>query len=96
MTRKATNTNTRDQLAQEITAQLLAAINAPKQKRTLSQWSADKLADAGDGVAEVSAGFSAGIDNFKVSRESALMRQRQRTADRIAQLVERQLALQGL
>ena len=95
MTRKATNT-TRDQLAAEITAQLLAAINAPKQKRTLTQWSADKLADAGDDVAEVSAGFSAGIDNFKVSRESALMRQRQRTADRIAQLVEHQLKLQGL
>ena len=91
-----TNTNTREQLAEQITAQLLGAINAPKQKRSLSQWSADALADAGDGVAEVTAGVSAGIDNFKISRESALMRQRQRTAERFAQLVERQLALQGL
>jgi hypothetical protein len=95
MTRKATNTD-REALAQQIAADLLAAINAPRQRRTLSQWSADKLADAGDGVAEVSAGVSAGIDNFKVSRESALMRQRQRTAERISRLVEQQLKLQGL
>lgn len=97
---KRTNTKTaeysREEIAAQITAELLAAINEPRPRRTVAQWGADHLADAGDGLAEITAGVSAGIDNFKVSRESALMRQRQRTADRVAGLVEAQLKLRGL
>lgn len=86
--------------AAEITQQLMQALNAPKSNISLTdrliQYASDTIADAGNGIAELSAGFSAASDNFRVHRESALLRQRQRTAAKIAALVEQQLALKGL
>lgn len=99
-TNTAATATTREQMAAEITQQLLASLNGPKSGVSLTdrilQYASDKVADAGNGVAEISAGFSAAGDNFKVHRESALLRQRQRTADKIAHLVEQQLVLKGL
>ena len=90
----------RDQVAAEITQQLLEALNSPKSSVSLTdrvlQYTSDKIADAGNGVAELSAGFTAAGDNFRVHRESAKLRQRARTAEKIAALVEQQLALKGL
>lgn len=90
----------REVLAAEITQQLLASLNGPKSGLSLTdrilQYTSDKVADAGNGVAELSAGFSAAADNFRVHRESALLRQKQRTAEKIAVLVEQQLTLKGL
>lgn len=90
----------RDKVAAEITQQLLEALNSKKPTVSLTdrllQYASDKIADAGNGVAELSAGFSAASDNFRVHRESALLRQKQRTAVKIAALVEQQLALKGL
>lgn len=101
-----TNTNTnantvdREAIAAEITQQLLASLNRPKSGVSVTdrllRYVADKVADAGNGVAELSAGLSAAADNFRVHRESAMLRQRQRTAEKIAVLVEQQLALKGL
>lgn len=100
MARTTTTTVDREAIAAEITQQLMATLNGPKSGVSLTdrviQYAADKVADAGNGVAELSAGFSAAADNFKVHRESALLRQRQRTAEKIAVLVEQQLALKGL
>lgn len=102
MNKTKTNTVTvnREQLAAEITQQLLGALNSPKSGVSLTdrllRIAADKIADAGNGIAELSAGFSAASDNFRVHRESALLRQKQRTAEKIAALVEQQLALKGL
>lgn len=101
----ATKTNTvtvsnRDQVAAEITQQLLEALNSPKSTVSITdrvlQYTSDKIADAGNGVAELSAGFTAASENFRVHRESAKLRQRARTAEKIAALVEQQLALKGL
>ena len=90
----------RDKVAAEITSQLLEALNSRKAQVSLTdrilQYASDKIADAGNGVAELSAGFSAAADNFRVHRESAKLRQRTRTAEKIAQLVEQQLAMKGL
>ena len=90
----------RDQVAAEITQQLLEALNSPKSSVSLTdrvlQYTSDKIADAGNGVAELSAGFTAAGDNFRVHRESAKLRQRARTAEKIAALVDQQLALKGL
>ena len=90
----------RDQVAAEITQQLLEALNSPKTGVSLTdrvlQYTSDKIADAGNGVAELSAGFTAAGDNFRVHRESAKLRQRARTAEKIAALVEQQLALKGM
>lgn len=102
MARTTTTTTTvdREAIAAEITQQLLATLNSPKATVSLTdrviQYAADKVADAGNGIAELSAGFSAASDNFRVHRESALLRQKQRTAVKIAALVEQQLALKGL
>lgn len=101
---RTTNTTTtvsnRDQVAAEITQQLLATLNGPKSGVSLTdrviQYAADKVADAGNGIAELSAGFSAAAENFRVHRESAKLRQKQRTAEKIAGMVEQQLALKGL
>lgn len=95
-----TTTVDREQVAAEITRQLLATLNEPKAQVSftdrLLQYAADKVADAGNGVAELAAGFSAASENFRVHRESAKLRQRQRTAEKVAVLVEQQLALKGL
>ena len=99
MANAKTQITDRDTIAAEITAQLLGALNKPSgvswTDRVL-QYASDKVADAGNGVAELSAGFTAAADNFTVARESALLRQKQRTAEKVAALVERQLKLRGL
>lgn len=90
----------RDQIANELTQQLLGALNSPKSGVSLTdrllQYTSDLVADSGNGIAELSAGFTAAADNFRISRESAKMRQQARTAEKVAQLVEHQLALKGL
>lgn len=100
----ATKTNTvtasRDDIAAEITKQLVEALNSPKATVSLTdrvlQYTSNAIADAGNGVAELSAGLTAASENFRVHRESAKLRQRARTAEKIAALVEQQLALKGL
>lgn len=99
-TKTTTTTVDREAIAAEITQQLLATLNGPKSGVSLTdriiQYAADKVADAGNGIAELSAGFTAASENFRVHRESAKLRQRQRTAEKIAALVEQQLAMKGL
>ena len=99
-TQQSAPVSDREQVAAEITQQLLEALNSPKSSVSLTdrilQYTSDKIADAGNGVAELSAGFTAAGDNFRVHRESAKLRQRARTAEKIAALVEQQLALKGM
>jgi len=99
-----TNTNasisSRDELKAQLRADILAAINGPKTAVPITDrvlnWSADKLSDAGNGVAELAAGASAAVDNFSVTYASAKLRQQARTAAKIDALIERRLQLEGL
>ena len=99
----AKNTTTsRDELKAQLRADILAALNTPKAPSGVSMtdrvlnWGADKLADSGNGIAELAAGASAAIDNFGVTYASAHLRQKARTQAKIDVLVERRLALEGL
>jgi hypothetical protein len=95
-------TTSRDELKAQLRADILAALNTPKKVSGVSvtdrvlNWSADKLADSGNGVAELAAGAAAAVDNFGVTYASAQLRQKARTRDKIDALVERRLALEGL
>ena len=95
-----TTVTSRDELKAQLRADILAAINGPKTAVSLSDrllnWSADKLSDAGNGVAELAAGASAAVDNFTVTYASAKLRQQKRTQDKIDALIERRLQLEGL
>lgn len=99
-TAKTTTTKTADQLRAEITEQLMAAIKAPKAKISLTdrllQYGADKIADAGNGVAELMAGFEAAGDNYSVHKEAARQRQAVRTARKIDGLVAAEMKARGL
>ena len=92
-------TASRDDIAQEIAAQLMASISKPSGLSLtdkLLQWSANKVADAGNGVAEIAAGFGAAAQNYAVHKEAARQRQAARTAGKVAALVEAELKARGL
>lgn len=92
-------TSDRDALGQQIAAQIMAGLSRPSGLSLtdrLLQAASNKIADAGNGVAELSAGFSAASDNFTIARESALVRQKRRTAEKLAALVELELQARGL
>lgn len=94
-----TNTASRDQIAAQIAEQLMASISKPSGislTDKLLQWSANKVADAGNGVAEIAAGFGAAAQNYAVHREAARQRQAARTAGKVAALVEAELQARGL
>lgn len=94
-----TNTASRDQIAAQIAEQLMASISKPSGislTDKLLQWSANKVADAGNGVAELAAGFGAAAQNYAVHREAARQRQAARTAGKVAALVEAELQARGL
>lgn len=92
--------NERDAVAAEITQQLLAALNAPKTEgsfiKRAMQYAGDQLAEAKEGFAYITAGLEAADNNYRITRESERARQQMRTAEKMAQLVERQLKLKGL
>ena len=94
------NTTSRDQVAAEIAAQLMASISSPKNTASITdrllQWSANRVADAGNGVAEIAAGFGAAAQNYAVHREAARQRQAARTAAKVAALVEAELQARGI
>lgn len=101
----ATKTNTtavqtREELAAQIRADLMAALNGPKTGLSLTdrvlKWGADKLSDAGNGIAELGAGASAAVDNFSITYATARLRQQQRTQSKVDALVEARLKLSGL
>jgi len=104
----ATKTNTitvaateRDQVAAQITAQLLEALNAPREPKEsitkrLMKFAGDQLAEAKEGLGYISAGWEAAENNYRITRESERTRQQLRTAEKMAQLVEQQLKLKGL
>ena len=90
----------RDELAQNLAAEIMASLNTPSVTPTASvainKFLANRIADSGDGLAEISAGFSAAATNFKVSRQAAIVRQNQRTAQKVAALVEAELVARGM
>jgi len=45
----------------------------------------DRIADSGDSIAEISAGFTAAGKNYAISTEAALERQKRRSKRRIAE-----------
>ena len=96
----SSNTVEREALKAQLRADIMAALNStsPGISRTdrLLNWSADKLSDAGNGVAELAAGASAAVDNFSVTYASAKLRQQARTQAKIDALIERRLELEGL
>lgn len=100
MSKIATQTPSREELAQQITNQLMSSIRAPKASTSITdrllQAGANKIADAGNGVAELMAGFEAASDNFAVHKEAARQRQAARTAAKVAALVEADLKARGL
>ena len=90
----------RETLKAQLRADILAALKSPTTGVSITDrmlnWSADKLSDAGNGVAELAAGASAAVDNFTVTYASAKLRQQARTQAKIDALIERRLALEGL
>ena len=90
----------RDAVAAEIAAEIMSSLTKPSVEKTLgvsiNEFVANRIADSGDGIAELSAGFSAAGRNFKVARKAALVRQEQRTAGKVAALVEHELRARGL
>lgn len=90
----------RDQLGQEIAQQIMAGLVRKTSGLTMSQRilqaASNRIADAGDGIAELSAGFTAAADNFSIARESAIVRQKRRTSEKLAALVELELQARGL
>ena len=95
-----TQVQTREELAQQIANQLMSSIRAPKASTSITdrllQFGANTIADAGNGVAELMAGFEAASDNFAVHKEAARQRQAARTAAKVAALVEADLKSRGL
>lgn len=102
---KTTNTTSsnaadREALKAALRNDIMAALSGPKTSASITDrllnWSADKLSDAGNGVAELAAGASAAVDNFSVTYASAKLRQQARTQAKIDALIERRLQLEGL
>ena len=89
-----------DELKAQLRADIMAALKSPAAGVSITDrmlnWSADKLSDAGNGVAELAAGASAAVDNFSVTYASAKLRQQARTQAKIDALIERRLQLEGL
>lgn len=85
----AKQTRTDDDLINELTAQILGAKpNTPSSSgRTFGQIVAgfvgDRVADTGDSLAEITAGFSAAGRNYVVAKQTAEARQARRTAERL-------------
>ena len=90
----------RDALGQQIAEQIMSGLSRKTNNLSLTdrllQMASNKIADAGNGVAELSAGFTAAADNFTIARESAIVRQKRRTAEKLAALVELELQARGL
>ncbi len=81
----ATKTNAVDarlELATRILAAKSPASTAPLASRVTSFFG-DRIADTGDSLAELAAGFRAAGRNYVVAKEQAEHRQALRTADRI-------------
>lgn len=91
---------TREQLGQQIANEILSGLSRKQTGLTftdrLLQYGSNKIADAGNGIAELSAGFTAAADNFSIARESAIVRQKRRTAEKLAALVELELQARGV
>lgn len=94
-----TSVSSRDQLGQEIAQQILAGLGRKSgltMSQRLLQYGANRIADGGDGIAELAAGFTAAADNFAIARESAIVRQKRRTSEKLAALVEMELQARGM
>ena len=93
-----TSAPTRDQLAQEIANQIMSGLgksSSVSMTDRLFQYASNKIADSGNGIAELAAGFSAAADNFEIAKNAADVRQKQRTAQKVARLVELELQARG-
>ena len=90
----------RDVLGKQIAEQIMSGLTRKTNNLSftdrLLQAASNKIADAGNGIAELSAGFTAAGDNFTIARESAIVRQKRRTAEKLSALVELELQARGL
>lgn len=92
-------TQSRDDIANAIAMEIMNGLGKPSglsiSDRVL-QYGANKIADAGTGVAEIIGGFSAAADNYEIAKNAAMLRQKQRTALKVAHLVELEMKNRGL
>lgn len=99
-TNASASVSNRDVLGQQIAEQIMQGLTRKSNNLSLTdrllQAASNKIADAGNGIAELSAGFTAAADNFTIARESAIVRQKRRTAEKLAALVELELQARGL
>lgn len=75
-----------DDIRAELVAQILNAKPQPAAGtigQRIAGFFGNRIADTGDTVAELAAGFTAAGRNYVVAKQSAELRQAQRTADRI-------------
>lgn len=83
-----TNTTTAPAITKEdLVAQILAGSPSSSSGLTIGQrvaaFAGNRIADTGDSLAEVAAGFSAAGRNYSVAKQAAELRQAERTAERI-------------
>ena len=91
-------TVSREEMAKQIADEIMSGLGKPSGSTftdRVLQYTSNKIADAGNGVAEIVAGFSAASDNYEIAKNAAAVRQRQRTAAKVAALVELELQARG-
>jgi hypothetical protein len=98
---KTNTASSREEIAQQIAAQIMSGLSSNSSKSVsisdrLFQYASNKIADSGNGVAELASGFKAAANNFEIAKNAADVRQAQRTAGKVARLVELELQARGL